>query len=100
MKKAKRVKLNRFLRQKTGRKIIIRRIIEKRFGKVLRNEIRRILKSKVVVDLEKSQFKPILSVKVYPTKVTKQALKFPKAVMEMDIKDLTKLLKMKARSKK
>jgi len=30
MKKSKRVKLNRFLKQKVGRKIIIRRIIEKK----------------------------------------------------------------------
>jgi len=33
MKKSKRVKLNRFLKQKVGRKIIIRRIIEKKIWK-------------------------------------------------------------------
>jgi len=54
MKKSKRTKLNRYLKQKIGRKIIIRKIIEKRFGKDLRNEIRRILKSKVVIELQKN----------------------------------------------
>jgi len=73
--------------------------LKKKFGRKLRNEIRSILKSKVVVDLEKTQFKAIMHTKVYPTKITKQALKFPKAVMDMDIRDLTKLLIMKARSK-
>jgi len=75
--------------------------LKKRFGKDLRNEIRRILKSKVVIELQKkTQFKCITKVKVYPTKITKQALKLPKAVMELDMKSLTKLLRMKARSKK
>jgi len=58
----------------------------------LRNEIRRILKSKVVLELQKTQFKCITKIKVYPTKITKQALKLPKAVMELDVKSLTKLL--------
>jgi len=39
--------------------MIIRRIIEKRFGKELRNEIRRILNSKVFIELSHSQFKSI-----------------------------------------
>jgi hypothetical protein len=100
MEKSGRKKLRKYLKSTTGRRMIIRKIIEKKYGKKLRNTIRGLLKSKVVKDLQKNQYKPVVTENVYPTRVTKIAVKLPKAVLSLASKDLIKLLELKARSKK
>jgi len=100
MEHSKRRKLRRYLREKTGRRIIIRKIIEKRFGPKLRNSMRTILNSKIIKELAKTQYKPLVTKKVFPTRLTKIAIKLPAAILKLDNKDLIKLLEIKARSKK
>jgi len=101
MKLSKKNKLKEMLKKKKiGRKVIIRGIIIKKFGRRLRREVRKILRSKVVRELERTQYKPIVTTKLYPTKETKEAVKLPKAILKLPSAEIKKLLELRASSKK
>jgi len=100
MKLSKKNKLKEMLKKKIGRKVIIRGIIIKKFGRRLRREVRKILRSKVVRELERTQYKPTVTTKSYPTKETKEAVKLPKAILKLPSAEIKKLLELRASSKK
>jgi len=102
IKSSKMEKLKFALRNNNGRKIIIRNIISKKFAKGLRKVIRSFLKSKIVIEMSKSdKFKSTVEVKTNPSKITKNAVRLPKSVINnTSTKNLKKLLILKGRSKK
>lgn len=96
IRRTKSPKVQKALKDKQKRKIIVRKILRKKFSKKLSKECKKMLKTKYVKNLRKTQFKDTVKVTKTEPKVEKDIIRLPQGIIKnASTKTLKKFVALK-----
>jgi len=95
LRKSKSARVRGALKNKKQRKVVIRRLIKRRFNKKFAKICKALLKSQNIRDIRKKQFKDIITIRRYQPRIEKTIVRLPEIFKKQSNKKLKRFLRAK-----